>query len=126
MFFEFSAEALSNVLEADSVSIVSEIWGLSFSCRPPYGNVVFELDHELVDEIGTCLFWLLCSERCQELFSCRYIDPFLKCVQKICPQAVNDRKYVFHFRPNPNIWPEKYLALGQIPKPKPNVQIFVK
>ena len=39
---------------------------------------------------------------------------------------VNDRKYVFHFRPKPNIWPEKYLALGRIPKPKPKVQIFVK
>ena len=40
--------------------------------------------------------------------------------------AVNDRKYVFHFRPKPNIWPEKHLALGRIPKPKPKVQIFVK
>ena len=37
--------------------------------------------------------------------------------------AVNDRKCVFHFRPKPNIWPEKHLALGRIPKPKPNVQI---
>ena len=35
--------------------------------------------------------------------------------------AVNDRKSVFHFRPKPNIWPEKHLALGRIPKPKPNV-----
>ena len=34
--------------------------------------------------------------------------------------AVNDRKYVFHFRPKP----EKHLALGRIPKPK--VQIYVK
>ena len=40
--------------------------------------------------------------------------------------AVNDRKCVFHFRPKPNIWPEKHLALGRIPKPKPNVQIYVK
>ena len=40
--------------------------------------------------------------------------------------AVNDRKCVFHFRPKPNIRPEKYLALGQIPKPKPKVQIYVK
>jgi hypothetical protein len=39
---------------------------------------------------------------------------------------VNDRRYVFHFRPKPNIWPEKYLALGSIPKPKPNVKIYVK
>ena len=39
---------------------------------------------------------------------------------------VNDRKYVFHFGPKPNIWPEKHLALGRIPKPKPNIQIFVK
>ena len=31
--------------------------------------------------------------------------------------AVNDRKSVFHFRPKPNIWPEKHLALGRIPKP---------
>ena len=40
--------------------------------------------------------------------------------------AVNDRKCVFHFRPKPNIWPEKHLALGRIPKPKPNVQIYIK
>ena len=39
---------------------------------------------------------------------------------------MNDRKYVFHFRPKPNIWPEKHLALGRIPKPKENVQIHVK
>ena len=39
---------------------------------------------------------------------------------------MNDRKYVFHFRPKPNIWPEKHLALGRIPKPKPNVQIYIK
>ena len=39
-------------------------------------------------------------------------------------QPVNDRRYVFHFRPN--IWPEKHLALGRIPKPKSNVQIYVK
>ena len=38
--------------------------------------------------------------------------------------AVNDRKYVFHCRLKPNIWPEKHLALGRIPKPK--VQIYVK
>jgi hypothetical protein len=38
--------------------------------------------------------------------------------------TVNDRKYVFHFRPKPNIWLEKHLALGQIPKPKPKVQIY--
>ena len=39
---------------------------------------------------------------------------------------VNDRKYVFHFRPKPK--PEKHLALGRIPKPKPKpkVQIYVK
>ena len=35
---------------------------------------------------------------------------------------MNDRKYVFHFRPKPK--PEKHLALGRIPKPK--VQIYVK
>jgi hypothetical protein len=38
--------------------------------------------------------------------------------------AVNDRKYVFHFRPKPKPKPEKHLALGRIPKPK--VQIYVK
>ena len=38
--------------------------------------------------------------------------------------TVKDRRYIFHFRPKPNIWPEKHLALGQIPKPK--VQIYVK
>ena len=27
--------------------------------------------------------------------------------------SVNDRRYVFHFRPKPNIWPEKHLALGE-------------
>ena len=32
---------------------------------------------------------------------------------------VNDRKYVFHFRPKPKL--EKHLALGRIPKPKPKV-----
>ena len=84
MFFEFSAEAFSDVLETDGVGVFSKIWGLSFSCRPSYGNVVLELDHELVDEVGTCLFWLLCSERCQELFGCGYIDPLLECVQKVC------------------------------------------
>ena len=39
---------------------------------------------------------------------------------------VNDRKYVFHFRPKPKPKPEKHLALGRIPKPKPKVQIYVK
>ena len=38
--------------------------------------------------------------------------------------AVNDQKYVFHFRPKPNIWSEKHLALGRIPKPKLKVQIY--
>ena len=39
---------------------------------------------------------------------------------------VNDRKYVFHFRPKPK--PEKHLVLGRIPKPKPKpkVQRYVK
>ena len=49
--------------------------------------------------------------------------------QLLRPQGlspVNDRKYVFDFRPKPNIWPEKHLALGRIPKPKPNVQIYIK
>ena len=27
--------------------------------------------------------------------------------QKVPKSAVNDRKYVFDFRPKPNIWPEK-------------------
>ena len=40
--------------------------------------------------------------------------------------AVNDRKYVFHFKPKPKPKPEKHLALGGIPKPKPKVQIYVK
>ena len=40
--------------------------------------------------------------------------------------AVNDRRYVFHFRPKLNIWPEKHLALGRIPKLKPKVQIYLK
>ena len=40
--------------------------------------------------------------------------------------AVNDRKYVFHFRPKPKPKLEKHLALGRIPKPKPKVQIYVK
>jgi hypothetical protein len=39
-------------------------------------------------------------------------------------RPVNDRRYGFHFRPKPNIWPEKNLALGRIPKP--NVQMYVK
>jgi hypothetical protein len=38
---------------------------------------------------------------------------------------VNDRKYVFHFRPKPKPKSEKHLALGRIPKPKPKVQIYV-
>ena len=38
--------------------------------------------------------------------------------------AVNDRKYVFHFRLKPKPKLEKHLALGRIPKPK--VQIYVK
>ena len=41
-------------------------------------------------------------------------------------RSVNDRKYVFHFRPKPKPKLEKHLALGQIPKPKPKVQIYVK
>ena len=40
--------------------------------------------------------------------------------------TVNDREYVFHFRPKPKPKPEKHLALGRIPKPKPKVQIYVK
>ena len=35
-------------------------------------------------------------------------------------------KHIFHFRLKPSIWPEKHLALGRIPKPKPKVQIYVK
>ena len=41
--------------------------------------------------------------------------------------AVNDRKYVFHFRLKPNIWPEKHLALGRIPEdfgPIVNMYVF--
>ena len=38
--------------------------------------------------------------------------------------SVNDRKYVFYFRPKPK--PEKHLGLDRIPKPKPKVQIYVK
>ena len=38
--------------------------------------------------------------------------------------SVTDQKCVFHFRLKPNIWPEKHLALGRIPKP--NVQIYIK
>ena len=34
---------------------------------------------------------------------------------------VNDRKYVFHFRPKPKPKLEKHLALGRILKPKPKV-----
>ena len=48
---------------------------------------------------------------------------FLK-VHCPCILPVNDRKYVFHFRPKPKL--EKHLALGRIPKPKPKVQIYVK
>ena len=40
--------------------------------------------------------------------------------------TVNDRKYVFHFRPKPKPKLEKHLALGRIPKPKPKVQIYIK
>ena len=40
--------------------------------------------------------------------------------------AVNDRKYVFHFRPKPKPKSEKHLAFGRIPKPKPRVQMYVK
>ena len=40
--------------------------------------------------------------------------------------AVNDRKYVFHFRLKPKPKLEKHLAFGRIPKPKPRVQIYVK
>ena len=43
---------------------------------------------------------------------------------KSLSEAVNDRKYVFHFRPKPKPKLEKHLALGRIPKPK--VQIYVK
>ena len=39
---------------------------------------------------------------------------------------MNDRRYVFHFRSKPNIWPEKHLPLGRTLKSKPNVQIYVK
>ena len=46
--------------------------------------------------------------------------------QKTLKLAVNDRKYVFHFRPKPKPKLEKHLALGRIPKPKPKVQIYVK
>ena len=31
---------------------------------------------------------------------------------------MNNRRYVFHFRPKPNIWPEKHLALGRKPNSK--------
>ena len=43
-------------------------------------------------------------------------------ILKLIYSALNDRKYVFHFRPKPK--PEKHLALGRIPKLK--VQIYVK
>ena len=45
---------------------------------------------------------------------------------KLGIEPVNDRKYVFHFRPKPKPKLEKHLALGRIPKPKPKVQIYVK
>ena len=55
---------------------------------------------------------------------CSLIYPFSKV--HIFWEAVNDRKFVFHLGLKPNIWSEKHLALGQIPKPKLNVQIHHK
>ena len=75
------------------------------------------------DKLG----WKLVLERrpvtfCSILGHCTYNYAHLLKLRR----WVNDRRYVFHFRPKPNIWPEKHLALGRIPKPKPNVQIYVK
>ena len=60
-----------------------------------------------------------------------YIPNAINAEKKLLIRArvsVKDPRYVFHFRPKPNIWPEKHLALGRIPKPKPkpkpNVQVL--
>jgi hypothetical protein len=47
----------------DCVGVFSEVWGVSLGGRPSNGNVIFEFDHEGVDEGGTCLFRLLRPER---------------------------------------------------------------
>ena len=62
MLLEFSAKTFPNVLQADCISVVSEVGGLSFGCRPSYSDVVFEFDHEGVNECGARLLGLLCSE----------------------------------------------------------------
>ena len=51
-------------------------------------------------------------------------ETLLGYLMNLLKRPVNDRKYVFHFRPKPKL--EKHLALGWIPKPKPKVQIYVK
>ena len=59
-----------------------------------------------------------------KLDSSTCFDFFMDTVRILENFAVNDRKYVFHFRPKPKPKPEKHQALGRIPKPK--VQIYVK
>ena len=60
----------------------------------------------------------------ESFFSGRTIFGGVKVSGSTSSLTVNDRKYVFHFRPKPK--PDKHLALGRIPKPKPKVQIYVK
>ena len=52
MFFEFSAETLPYVLQADCVGVFSEVRSVSFGSRPSHGDIVLEFDHEGVDKGG--------------------------------------------------------------------------
>ena len=58
------------------------------------------------------LFYILIDKAQQK--SNAFTQPFTAAGNPTGPpnkKPVNDRKYVFLFRPKPNIWPEKHLAL---------------
>ena len=81
VLFEFPAEAVPDVLQTNGVGVNSEVWSFPVSCSPSYCGIVLELGHERVDEVGACLFWLLCSEGGQEFLGRIYVDPLLESVQ---------------------------------------------
>ena len=81
-------EAVPDVLQTNGIGVNSEVWSFSISCSPSYCGIVFKFGYECVDEVGACLFCLLCSEGGQEFLGRIYVDPFLEGVQKICFEAM--------------------------------------
>ena len=59
--------------------------------------------------VGVSVTWIV------EGLSHIFVFWFLVAPYYLLVFTVNDRKYVFHFRPEPKPKPEKHLALGRMP-----------